>query len=131
MRIVFASGNNAIVYTLETITSFCRNIHHPFATQCVSWLSYLIGLQQGFVIYINNLHSQEISNKREFRGVSSTSSDIARTSASSDNQEEDLSLESTETFLQKSESARKENVSHPFFVLFFCFNHTVFTLLRV
>jgi len=74
MPITFENDSDVIVYALEKIISFARNIQHIFVANCVWWIAGVIGLDDGLKIHINNLTSRE----RITRGVSSTPRDIAR-----------------------------------------------------
>jgi len=74
MPITFENDSNVIVYALEKIISFARNIQHIFVGNCVWWIAGVIGLDDGLKINIDNLTSRE----RIIRGASSTPRDIAR-----------------------------------------------------
>jgi len=58
MTFTFENNNNIIVYTLVKIISYSRDSPYLFVSQCVWWLSVIIGLQQGLVIHINNIESR-------------------------------------------------------------------------
>jgi hypothetical protein len=55
MTITFESDKDVIVYALEKIISFARDNSYIFLAPTVWWISSIIGLQQGLVIYIDNL----------------------------------------------------------------------------
>jgi hypothetical protein len=58
MTITFESDNDVIFYALEKIISFCRDHQYLFSAQCVWWLAALMGLQQGLIVYVDNLNSR-------------------------------------------------------------------------
>jgi hypothetical protein len=47
-----------LVYALEKVISHARKTGQIFVAQCVWWLASIIGLEQGLIIYIDNLHSR-------------------------------------------------------------------------
>jgi hypothetical protein len=55
MTITFESDKDVIVYALEKIISFARDNQCIFLGQSIWWISSIIGLQEGLVIYIDNL----------------------------------------------------------------------------
>jgi hypothetical protein len=55
MTITFESDKDVIVYALEKIISFARTNKYIFLAQSVWWISSIIGLQEGLVIFIDNL----------------------------------------------------------------------------
>jgi hypothetical protein len=59
MAIRIESDDNIIVYVLDKIISYAMTTKKTFVAQLVWWLTSIIGLVQGFVIYIENLVSQE------------------------------------------------------------------------
>jgi len=63
MTITFENDNDIIIYTLEKIGSYASKTQHIFVAQCVWLLASKIGLEQGLIGYIDNIHSRiEISN---------------------------------------------------------------------
>jgi len=74
MPITFENDYDIIVYALEKIISFARNIQYLFVGNCVWWIAGIIGLDDDLRIHIDNLTLWE----RTIRGVSSTPQDIAR-----------------------------------------------------
>jgi len=74
MPITFENDSDVIVYALEKIISFARNIQYLFEANCVWWIAGIIGLDDDLRIHIDNLTLRE----RILRGVSSTPRDIAR-----------------------------------------------------
>jgi hypothetical protein len=58
MTITFDNDNDVIVFALEKIISHARRIQQIFVAQCVWWLASIIGLEQGLVIYIDNIQSR-------------------------------------------------------------------------
>jgi len=55
MTITFENDNHVIVYALKKIISYARDKQYIFVAQCVWWLAFNVGLQQGLIIYIGNL----------------------------------------------------------------------------
>jgi hypothetical protein len=55
MTITYENDNDVILYALEKIISYARNNQYSFLAQSVWWISSIIGLQQGLIIYIDNL----------------------------------------------------------------------------
>jgi len=74
MPIIFENDSDIIVYALEKIISFARNIQYLFVANCVWWIAGIIGLDNDLRIHIDNLTLRE----RTIRGVSATPRDIAR-----------------------------------------------------
>jgi len=74
MPITFENNSDVIVYALEKIISFARNIQYLFVANCVWWIAGIIRLDNDLRIHIDNLTFRE----RTIRGVSSTPRDIAR-----------------------------------------------------
>jgi len=74
MPTTFENDSDLIVYALEKIISFARNIQYLFVANCVWWIAGIIGLDDDLRIHINNL----ILRERTIRGVSSTPRGIAR-----------------------------------------------------
>jgi hypothetical protein len=62
MTITFESDKDVIVYALEQIIAFARNNQYIFLAQSIWWISSIIGLQEGLIIYIDNLQSREEVN---------------------------------------------------------------------
>jgi hypothetical protein len=58
MTITFENDNTVIVYTLEKVIAHARRTQQIFMAQCVWWLASIIGLDQGFVSYIDNIQSR-------------------------------------------------------------------------
>jgi len=58
MTIFFESDSDIIVYALEKIIRFARSNQNIFLAQSVWWISSVIGLQSGLVIYIDNLQAR-------------------------------------------------------------------------
>jgi hypothetical protein len=55
MTISFKNDNDVIVYSLQKIISYARHNQYNFLAQSVWLISSIIGLQQGLIIYIDNL----------------------------------------------------------------------------
>jgi len=62
MTISFQNDNDVIVFAFEKITSFARENQYIFLAQSIWWISSIIGLQPGWIIYINN---QQSCSKKE------------------------------------------------------------------
>jgi hypothetical protein len=60
MSITFENDNNVILCALEKVISDARRTQQIFTAQCVWWLVSIIGLEQGLVRYIDNLHERII-----------------------------------------------------------------------
>jgi len=56
MTISFENKNIVIVHALKKMISFARNTQYIFVAECVWWLAAMLGLQQGLIIYIDNLN---------------------------------------------------------------------------
>jgi hypothetical protein len=59
MTMTFENDNDVIVYTLEKVIAYARRTQQIFVVQCVWWLASIIGLEQGLIIYIDNLQKQQ------------------------------------------------------------------------
>jgi hypothetical protein len=55
MTLTFENDNNLIVYSLGQIISYARENQYIFLAQSIWWISSIIGLQQGLVIYLDNV----------------------------------------------------------------------------
>jgi hypothetical protein len=55
MTLTFENDNHVIVYALEMIISYFRENQYIFLAQRIWWISSIIGLQQGLVIFIDNV----------------------------------------------------------------------------
>jgi hypothetical protein len=58
MTIVFENDNDVIVYALEKVISYARRTQQIFVAQCVWWLASIIGLDNGLIVYIDNIRKQ-------------------------------------------------------------------------
>jgi hypothetical protein len=58
MTITFDSDNVVIINTLEKVISYATIHQYIFVAQSVWWLASLLGLEQGFVNHIDNLHTR-------------------------------------------------------------------------
>jgi len=58
MTTTFENDNDIIVYALEKIISFARDNEYIFLAQSVWWISSIISLQQGLVVYIDKLNER-------------------------------------------------------------------------
>jgi hypothetical protein len=65
MTITFESDKDVIVYALEKKISYARNNQYIFLAQSIWWISSTIRLQEGLVIYIDNLKVRENIGKPE------------------------------------------------------------------
>jgi hypothetical protein len=80
MTITFASDKDVIVYDLQTIISFARDNSYIFLAQSVWWISSIIGLQQGLVIYIDNLKIRSNLTTDNKKGPSAKQRKVQETS---------------------------------------------------
>jgi hypothetical protein len=96
MTITFKDESDVIVYALEKLISHARRTQQLFVAQCIWWLASIIGLEQGFINYIDNLrerelqapidnrleavHPDRIQQIRQERAVSSTPRDLTEDS---------------------------------------------------
>ena len=55
MTITFETDNDVIVYALEKIISCAQDNHYIFVAQSVRWIASITALQQGLVIFTDNL----------------------------------------------------------------------------
>jgi hypothetical protein len=58
MTILFENDNDIIVYALEKLFSDAQNSLQIFVAQCVWWLPWIIGLEEGLVNHIDNIRSK-------------------------------------------------------------------------
>jgi len=58
MTITFENDNDVIVYPFEKVISYARDNQYIFLAQSVWWISSIIGLLQGLVVYIDNLRER-------------------------------------------------------------------------
>jgi hypothetical protein len=58
MTITFENDKDVIVYALEKVISFARDNQYIFLAQSIWWISSIIGLQEGFIIHIDNLKAR-------------------------------------------------------------------------
>jgi hypothetical protein len=58
MTITFENENDFIVYALEKVISYARRTQQIFVAHCAWWIASVIGLEQGLVIFIDNLESR-------------------------------------------------------------------------
>jgi len=59
MTVTFENDNDVIVYALEKVIGYARRTQQIFVAQCVWWLASIIGLEQGLINHLDNLHSRE------------------------------------------------------------------------
>jgi hypothetical protein len=82
MTITFGTESDVIVYALEKILSIARENRYLFVTNCAWWITGVIELDSGQIIYIDNLETRRYLGQRE---VFTTTRGIARSvSADSD-----------------------------------------------
>jgi len=72
------SDNDVNVYTLELILSCSWNRHYLFAAKWPWWIVSLTGLQQGLIVYIDNLQIQTLVNPKYIRVITSMPRDVTR-----------------------------------------------------
>jgi len=58
MMITFENDNDVIVYAFEKVIAYARRTQQIFVAQCVWWLASIMGLEQGLVIYLDNIQSR-------------------------------------------------------------------------
>ena len=75
MTITFENDNDIIVYALEKIVSYARELQYFFVWNCVCWIASVIGLDEQLRKYIDNLAEMQPAIVRE---ISTTPRDIAR-----------------------------------------------------
>jgi len=61
MTITFENDNDIVLYALERVISHASRTGQIFMAQWVWWLASVIGLEQGLILYINNLQKREQS----------------------------------------------------------------------
>ena len=75
MTITCENDNDIIVYALEKIVSYARELQHFFVGNCVWWIASVIGLDEQLRQHIDNLAERQLAI---VRGISTTLRDIAR-----------------------------------------------------
>jgi hypothetical protein len=75
MAITFEKDADIIVYALEKIISFSREIQYLFVANCAWWVPGVIGLDPGLTIFIDNLETRK---RIEQNRISTTPRDITR-----------------------------------------------------
>jgi hypothetical protein len=70
MTITFESDKDVIVYALEKIISYARDNQYIFLAQSIWWISSIIGLQEGLIIFIDNLKIRKDIGNPELREAS-------------------------------------------------------------
>jgi len=75
MTITCENDNDIIVYALEKIVSYARELQYFFVGNCVWWIASVIGLDEQLWKYIDNLAERQPAI---VRGISTTPRDIAR-----------------------------------------------------
>jgi hypothetical protein len=76
LTITFENDSDVIVYALEKIISFARRNQYLFVANCVWWIAGVIGLDNGLIIFIDNLESRK--KITTIRAISIVPRDIAR-----------------------------------------------------
>jgi hypothetical protein len=107
MTITFENDNDVIVYALEKIIAYARRTQQIFVAQCIWWIASILGLEQGLVLFIDNIQSRVTVTiiPEEVPRVDKTISPIPR-----DNQEDlrqDKILEECEEYLKDSRRLRE------------------------
>jgi hypothetical protein len=69
MTITFENDNDVIVSALEWTISYARRTQQVFVAQCVWWLVSIIGLEQGLINHIGNLHGRTIISTERYSEV--------------------------------------------------------------
>jgi hypothetical protein len=107
MPITFENDNDVIVYSLEKVIAYARKSQQIFVAQCVWWIASIIGVEQGLVIYIDNIQSRVnvTITLDKVPSIGGAVSPIPR-----DNQEDrrqDQILQECEEFLQDSQRLQR------------------------
>jgi hypothetical protein len=122
LTISFENDNDFIVYTLERIVSYARKNEHIFLAQCIWWITSVIGLQQGLVIYIDNLKARALIPRQEEQAsqhntyTSAMPRDIEedlRSREASGNIDSDRRAQVEETIQEDSRSREASGNIHP------------------
>jgi hypothetical protein len=74
MTFTFENDSDIIIYALEKVITHARRAQQIFLAQCVWWLATIIGLYQGLIKYIHNLH--QVPQITIARSVSATPRDF-------------------------------------------------------
>jgi hypothetical protein len=81
MTFTFECDKDVIVYALEKILSFARDNQYILLAQSIWWISSIIRLQQGLIIYIDNLKGRsELRPESSIRQMSPAESEKIQTS---------------------------------------------------
>jgi len=70
MTITFSINNDVIVYPLEKMISYARDNQDIFFAQSIWWISSIIGLQQRFIVHVDNLKVRSEIPSRSIEGLS-------------------------------------------------------------
>jgi hypothetical protein len=70
MTITFENDNDGIIYPFEKIFTFARDNQYLSWAQRVWWISWIIGLQQGLIMRIDNLAKRRIIRNTELQSNS-------------------------------------------------------------
>jgi hypothetical protein len=54
MSVTFKNYNDIIVYALEKIICYARDNNYILVAECVWWLAFIVGLELGWIIHIDN-----------------------------------------------------------------------------
>jgi len=54
MTLTFENDTEVVVYTLQKILSYARDNQYIFLAQSIWWISSIIGLQQGWIVHIDD-----------------------------------------------------------------------------
>jgi hypothetical protein len=65
VTITFENDNDVVVYTLEKVIPFARRTQQIILAQCVWWIAWVIGLEPGLKIHIDNLASREPTDQEQ------------------------------------------------------------------
>jgi hypothetical protein len=116
MSLSFVNDNEVIVYVAEKILSYRQWYQILLAADCVWWLGTLIGLEQGLIIHIENLHYWIKDNTKLHGLLSGAINTHAGRQCEVDNSksstseigQHDIILDNWEEFLLESEATRGE-----------------------
>jgi hypothetical protein len=109
MTITFENDKDVIIYALERIISFARDNQYIFLAQSIWWISSIIGLQEGLVIFIDNLEERKNMGNSEVRVASTEQqtlsvvhpSRVAQVKTSDRDYSENESIGTTESDIHK------------------------------
>jgi hypothetical protein len=108
MTITFMNYNDVIVYALEKIIAHARRTQQIFVAQCVWWLAWIIGLDQGLVSYIENIQSRRNVTIRSAKDLGGRKTVSPTPKDSQEESKQDQILKECEKVLQESQTLRSK-----------------------